>query len=338
MHLHLGKHKTYLLLAFVALAALLATGCATQAGAQDGGKDGSASRTYTWQPPAYPGSYLGPYDGPTGIWVTGAGKASGAPDIALISLGVESIEETASTARANAAAAMQSVQDALTEADIPPEDIQTRRFNISPRYQSVEVQRCDDPDSSASEEAASEGPSEGEEQAVSRPAPSSVPTCYKVWESRLIGYAVSNQASVKIRDLDNVGDIIDQVAEAAGDLVRINGISFNIEDPEPLRDEARANAVADLERRAAMLADLSGVTLGPLVYLNEGSSYVPPQPLYARAEAAFASSDAFSTSISPGELDVSVTVQGVYLIAGEAVEPPTEGEDTGGESEQQGSQ
>ena len=54
--------------------------------------------------------------------------------------------------------------------------------------------------------------------------------------------------------------------EAAGDLVRINGISFNIDDLQALQDEARENAVSDMKRRAEMLADLSGVKLGRLVY------------------------------------------------------------------------
>ncbi len=332
MNLLHGRFRIHMLMAILALTALLATGCAAQAGAQDSGEDGNASRTYTWEPPAYPGSFGGPYDGPSGIWVNGSGKATGAPDVAVVSLGVESVEETAAAARSNAAAAMQSVMDALTDADVASEDIQTRRFNISPRYQGVEVERCDEPDAAtAGEEAATVG----EEQEVSEVSElSPEKACYKVWESRLIGYSVSNQATVMIRDLDNVGPIIDEVAEASGDVVRINGISFNIEDPEPLRDEARANAVADLERRASMLADLASVKLGPMVYLNEGASYVPPQPLYARAESALASADSFSTSISPGELDVSVTVQGVFLIAGASEAMDSDDMETGGQEEE----
>ena len=236
------------------------------------------------------------YDGPSGIWVSGNGKASGAPDIATISLGVESVEDTAATARANAAAAMNRVTKVLTDAGIASSDIQTRYFRINPRYQGVEVERCD--------EAQPEG---GQESSMEK-------SCYTVWESRLIGYEVSNQASVKIRNLSNVGTIIDQVTEAAGDLVRINGINFNIENPQPLQDEARTNAVADMKRKAEMLAELAGVKLGRLVYLNEGTSYAPPQPLYARgATDSFGMEDA-ATVISGGELEFSATVQGVFLI------------------------
>ena len=292
-----GRNGIYLLLATLALAGLFAFGWVTLAGAQ-----GENSDTEEMDASGSDTDSGVSYNGPSGIWVTGNGKASGAPDIAVVSMGVESVEETAAAARANAARAMQSVMNALTRAGIADADIQTRHFNINPRYQSVEIERCDDN---------GEG-SEGEQAGTTEK------TCYTIWESRLTGYSVSNHATVKIRNLDDVGTIIDQVTEAAGNLVRINGISFNIEDPQPLRDEARADAVADMKRKATMLADLSGVKLGRLVYLNEGGAYSPPQPLYGRAEAAFAMADSFETSISPGELDISVTVQGVFLIAEES--------------------
>ena len=47
---------------------------------------------------------------------------------------------------------------------------------------------------------------------------------------------------MKVRTLQDSGEIIDKVAESAGDLVRINGIRFDIDDRQPLQDEARARA------------------------------------------------------------------------------------------------
>lgn len=294
-----GRNRVYLLLAALALTAVLTAGWVTLAGAQEGDTDGQTAETNrmkTMEGHDRDGKAGIRYDGPSGIWVSGNGKASGAPDIAVVSLGVESVEDTAATARARAAAAMNRVTQVLTDAGIASSDIQTRYFSINPRYQSVEVERCDDADTEGERESSREK------------------SCYKVWESRLIGYQVSNQASVKVRNLSNIGTIIDQVTEAAGDLVRINGINFNIENPQPLQDEARTNAVADMKRKAEMLAELSGVKLGRLVYLSEGAAYAPPEVLYARAEsAAFAMEDA-ATVISGGELEFSVAVQGVFLI------------------------
>ena len=108
---------------------------------------------------------------------------------------------------------------------------QTRSFNISPRYEFPEV---------------------FEEGIRTR-------------KQVLIGYSVSNSASVKIRDLDAAGSIIDEVAEAGGDLIRINGISFTVEDPKPFTRDLREAAVKDAIDKASHLASLAGVSLGRLL-------------------------------------------------------------------------
>ncbi len=300
MALLTGRNRLYLVMATLALALLLTAAWATLAGAQeqDSGEESAAD------------SDSGvPYDGPSGIWVTGTGKASGEPDIAVVSLGVESLEDTAASARAAASSAMAKVMSALLRAGVDSKDIQTSYFSISPRYEWAEVERCED-DDGAKETDAEETPEDADGFTEL--------SCYYVSERRLIGYSVSNQATVKIRKLSNSGKLIDQVAEAAGDLVRINGIRFDIDNPQPLQDQAMADAVADMKRNAQMLADLSGVKLGRLVYINEEAPYLPAQPLYGRAEAAFADTYAGETPLSGGGLEYGMTVRGVFLIAGEA--------------------
>ena len=220
--------------------------------------------------------WVGPYEGPQGMYVSGYGTVSGSPDIAVISMGVESVEDTAAAARANAAAAMAAVMAALAEANVAEEDIQTRYFSISPRYRNVQA---------------------GGD-----------------WEYVLTGYAVSNQATVKIRDLDSAGAVIDAVTAAAGDLIRVNGIDFGIEDAGELEDAARAAAIEDMARKAELMAEASGVELGRLVYLSE-IDY--PQAQLASIERSVALDEGGGyalTGISAGELDVTARVQGVYLI------------------------
>ncbi len=311
MTLLTGRNRIYLLLATLALAAVLAVGWAALAGAQEDDPEAENTETTGMQmmgDSASDGDAGVPYDGPSGIWVSGTGKASAAPDIAVVSMGVESVEDTAADARASAATAMKSVMSALTNAGVSLDDIQTRHFDISPRYQQVEIERCDGDEDTDTEGEQTEG---AQEESMKM-------SCYKSWESRLIGYSVSNQAQVKIRNLARVGTIIDAVTEAAGDMVRGNSIRFDIEDPQLLQDEARTNAVADLKRKAMMLADLSGVKLGRLVYLSEEAPYSSPQPLYARAEGAFADAASVTTTIAGGELEYTNTIQGVFLIAGDA--------------------
>ena len=239
----------------------------------------------------------GPYDGAQGIHVRATGTASGTPDLAILSLGVEAVANPASEAREHAAGAMAEVMQVLLSAGIEERDIQTQHFSISPRYQSVRVTEC--------------GNGDGDDAVLSGPVDEE--NCITRWEQELTGYSVSNQLAVNIRELEQAGTVIDLVTKAAGDLVRINGISFTIEDIEPLREQARIEAMAKVKAKAESLAGLAGVGLGRLVHLQEQTGYIEPfQPVYARAQ--FFEESGADTSISPGELDVSVSVSAVYLI------------------------
>ena len=294
------------LMLVAALALLFSTACwASVFKGSYGDSDGYKNRAFAergavaglWSP-AGKGGLVAPYDDAQGLRVRGTGSVTGTPDLAVISLGVESIEDTASEARANAANAMAGVMQVLVDGGVAERDIQTRFFNISPRYQNVRVIDC--------------GDEEEEKESLS-----SDQNCTTSWELKLIGYAVSNQASVNIRNLEEAGTIIDQVTGAAGDLVRVNDINFTIEEPESLREESRAKALAAMQKKAETMAGLAGVSLGRLVNLEEATDFYSPQPVYARAALASAESAA-DTSISAGEIEITTTVSGVYLIA-----PPT---------------
>ena len=292
----------YASLGILMIIALTAAAWTTLARAQESGAEdheAAAAQSHVSNPAPYDRHPGVAYDGPSGIWVNGTGTATGTPDVAVISLGVESSENTPAEARAKAAQAMNDIITALTRAGVSPDDIRTSRFNISPRYQGVEVEWCDD-------DAGRTG-KDGQAQ--------SSMGCYNAWENRLTGYTVSNQASVKVRRVQDAGAIIDQVTGAAGHLVRIDGISFDIDDPSPFQDTARAEAVADMKRKAQLLADKAGVTLGRLVYINEGPTSFP-QALKANLASAGEAMEAYdaTTPISGGEMEFTVRVQGVYLI------------------------
>lgn len=129
----------------------------------------------------------------------------------------------------------------------------------------------------------------------------------------LVGYTVSNQVSVTVRDLNTVGPVIDDVASAGGNNTRINGISFAIDDDSAARIEARKLAVGDAMAKAKQFAELIGVTLGKLMYISEsGGSVVYPER-YAK-DFAYAEGSYVPTPISAGELDVVITVQAVFGI------------------------
>jgi uncharacterized protein YggE len=201
-----------------------------------------------------------------GIWVTGEGEARAVPDIFLLRLGVESQATRVSEAQRQAAEVMDRVRESLTDSGVKEKDIQTYRFTIQPVRQW----------------------NRQTEQEV------------------LIGYRVSNMVLVKIREIEKAGGIIDAVVGTGGDLIRIDSISFDIDDPTPYYEEAREKAVKDAEARAKQLADVAGVKLGKPIYISEGRGSTPSPTVYMERAAAPALP---STPISPGELEIRLTVQ-----------------------------
>ena len=125
------------------------------------------------------------------------------------------------------------------------------------------------------------------------------------------GYGVTNTASAKIRDLNIVGDVIDDAAEAGGDLVQINSIQFTIDDPTSLKMQARVAAMGDAQAKAQTLATEGGVTLGKPISISESEDFYGPRPV--SLEFGFADdAGSAATPIQSGQLQITVMVNVVY--------------------------
>lgn len=265
----------------------------------------------------------------TGIWVSGRGEASATPDLAVLNLGVEAFASTVAEARSDAALAMGQILEVVKSRGIADRDIQTRFFNINARYTTQETTRCTAtkdlgeviPEEEAGHLVPPVPPTEAElalapepseavlEIKVGRQEPGEI--CVVEFERVILGFDVTNQLTVKVRDLDKIGEIIDGTTEAGGDLTRFQGVSFTIEDTDTLQDQARTVAVEDLIAKATQVASLAGVELGDLVFITEtGGPIVSPRALGA---PLFAESSA-RTPIQVGELNVVVNVQGTFDI------------------------
>jgi len=129
----------------------------------------------------------------------------------------------------------------------------------------------------------------------------------------VLGYRVNNMVTAKIRDIEKTGAIIDAVALAGGDLTRINNIYFSVDDPTAYHEEARAKAMADASNKAEQLASLAGVKLDKATYISE-NLYFPPTPIYRGPVMEAAPAASPMTPISPGETEITLTVQVTYSI------------------------
>ena len=209
----------------------------------------------------------------TGIWVTGEGKVSAVPDVAILNLGVEVQADTVAEAQSWAAKVMTDVLDELDNRGIAKKDIQTRHFSIYP------VRRWSE--------------KEGKEV--------------------LIGYRVTNTVTTKIREVDDTGDIIDAVTKVGGDYIRINNISFTVDDPTPYYEEAREKAMADAEAKAKQLAELGDVKLSEVTFISEGGLVPIVRETFIQAPVPMPAAPPM-TPISPGETEIRLSVQVAYSI------------------------
>ena len=220
-------------------------------------------------------------DGQGEIHVTGQGKVSIEPDLAVLNLGVETRGATVSEAREAAAAAMAAVMESLANEGVEDKDIQTSRFDINDEREWQEIT----------------------ENGV------------RTSKSVLVGYRVRNNLTVKVRDLDNVSAVIDGAAEAGGDAIRFNGLNFTAEDLSPVMTQLREDAVNDAKSKAQHFADLAEVGLGELIFISDGTVARPLSRVYAESAAfALPAAAAFDTGISRGELEVTMSVQTVFTI------------------------
>lgn len=206
---------------------------------------------------------------PRTITVSGDAEVASKPDQARLSAGVVTQADTAAAALTANSTAMNRVFAALRMAGIPENRMQTSNFSVQPQYPPFR-------------------PDNQEPQ-------------------RIVGYQVSNNVTVVVDDLTKVGPTLDALVRSGAN--QLGGIQFTIADPKPLAERARTLAVVDGAAKARTLATAAGVTLGPLMSIQETSS-VRPVPVFAMARAVAQE----ATPIAEGEERVGVNVTMTYAI------------------------
>ncbi|GAA4043129.1 SIMPL domain-containing protein [Nonomuraea soli] len=125
---------------------------------------------------------------------------------------------------------------------------------------------------------------------------------------KVAGYRAAQGVEAVIRDLVRADEIIDTVA-GVGEEVRLNGVAFELSQPDQVLEKARERAFGNAAAKAGQYATLAGRRLGRVVSVSEEVNS-PPQPLMAAAESFDAKG-----SVSPGRQTISVTVRVVYGFA-----------------------
>jgi uncharacterized protein YggE len=205
---------------------------------------------------------------PRTISVNGTGQAVLTPDIAYITIGVQSEAPSAKEAVAKNNAQAQAVINALLGIGVAETDIRTTNFSIYPnqRY---------DRDGNPLE----------------------------------ITYVVNNSVYVTIRELEQIGDILDQVVQAGAN--QINNIQFDVADKTAALAAARDAAVAQAREQAEALAKAAGVSIDQV----QSIAFYNAAPVTAKADTRLMMAEAASAvPIQSGQMTLTVNVQMGFTI------------------------
>jgi uncharacterized protein YggE len=203
------------------------------------------------------------------VTVVGMGETTSRPDMAQVQVGVVTQSKTAAQALEENNTAMTALFKSLSDHGVGEKDIQTTNFNVAPQY------RRDDRGQQATE---------------------------------IVGYQVTNMLRVKVRQLNRLGKVIDDVVKLGAN--QLHGISFSVAEPAPLFDEARRKAMADARRKAELYAQEAGVKLGRVRHIQEQPPHVPRGEFLGLARAAAAE----SVPVAPGEQEFHASITVTYAI------------------------
>ncbi len=190
------------------------------------------------------------------------------PDMATISAGVSSQANTATAALRQNSAEMRLVIERIKALGIDEKDIQTTGINLSPRYD------------------------------------------YDRQSQRQIflGYQVSNRVSVKLRKIEETGEVLDALVAAGA--TDIGGPSFSVEDDSDEREMARARAMERAKQRAIAYANMAGYDDVALLEINEAIMGDGPVPMMR--SIAEESIQATAAPVQPGMVSTGVSITVKY--------------------------
>lgn len=216
--------------------------------------------------------------------VSGEGKVNAIPDIAQFTFTV--ITEGDANDEQSLAPIQQDNTNKVNKAiafvkskGVETKDIKTEDYNINPRYTSCSYRLgeiC--------------------------PSPS------------IDGYTITQTVGVKVRDLTRVGELLGGVVKNGANTV--SGLTFTVDDPTTLENQARAEAIAKARTKAEATAKAGGFSLGKLLSVNDQS---PVYPYYEQRTLGMGGGDAIKSApvapaIEPGSKEITVSVTLNYEI------------------------
>jgi uncharacterized protein YggE len=217
---------------------------------------------------------------PSTITVVGEGDATGAPDVAYITVGVQTRGPTAVQASDENARRMSALLEMLRSRGVPQQDIQTSGLSVSPDYGPIAPQPVPMPGN----------------------APMAVPGPERT------GDQASNTVTVTVQQVDRAGALLDAALGSGGN--QVGGIRFGLRDSAALKQQALEQATQAARTKAEQLSSKMGLRLvGISSVAEESGSGIYPVAESAVSAVGYAGG---AVPIESGSLKVSARVRVAY--------------------------
>ncbi len=208
--------------------------------------------------------------------VSGEGKVSVTPDIAKVTLGIQATGVSLKTVQNTVNTKSKALTDAVKKLGIAENDIKTTSYNVYPQYDFTS----------------------------------------SISAQRIIGYQVSTNYEVTIKDFDKVNDVI-MAGTAAGANV-VGNVSFDLKDETKTEkmNEARVEAVKDAKAKAEGLAKAAGISLGKIINVSENQNQSIRPVAFADKSAVGlgGGTPAVQPDIQPGQTEIDITISLSYEV------------------------
>jgi hypothetical protein len=206
------------------------------------------------------------------VSVSGQGEVSAQPDMARVTLGVEARRHTLAEARSAVTSTVDRVLALTRDLRIDPKYVNATRLQIQPEYNWNEKDR----------------------------------------KRVLLGYVVSRQVEVELRDLDQLGALLERAVDAGAN--QVGDASLDSSRRKELERQAMALAVQDARLNAEALARAAGVRLGAVRTLNASAS-APPMPMYRMSAAMADAAAPPEATYQTGDMKFAASVSAEYDLA-----------------------
>lgn len=204
--------------------------------------------------------------------VSGQGVVMVKPDIATISFGVITRNKDPKLAQTENAQLMDKVMKRLAALNVKPEDIKTVGYYINPEINYDNAAR----------------------------------------KERIVGYMVTNQVQLTVRDITKAGQVLDEVVQEG--VNNANGIQFGVSEGKRVQfyHQALEAALKSAKDKANVMAKAMEIEIGKPKRIVEDGGEAPVIRREKMYDAIKAIAAEPSTPISTGELEIRASVGLTY--------------------------